>query len=108
MEIPSQVLKVLQNYESVVLNYRRLKNETRLDLEELYLMRDKKLIIEENNSIISADVNWTNDIKCWPCNYFVIGHDGCGNYYYFNKEDNTVGFYDHDEMSFKKETDNIQ
>jgi len=108
MEIPSELLKVLKNYEGVVLNYKKLNDEARRDLEEFYLMRDKALICEQNKSIICADVQWTNSIKCWPSEYFVIGIDGCGNYYYLNKDDNTVGFYDHDEMSFEKEAINIQ
>ena len=108
MEIPSEVLEVLENYESVVLNYKKLSPEMRDELEGYYLMRDEALIRKENEGLVGVEANWTDEIKQWPEKYYVIGHDGCGNYYYLDKEDNTVGFYDHDEMSFETEAENLQ
>ena len=32
----------------------------------------------------------------WPDDYFVIGEDGCGNYYAVNAVDDTILFYDHE------------
>lgn len=32
----------------------------------------------------------------WPDDYFVIGEDGCGNYYALNTDDDTILFYDHE------------
>ena len=108
MVIPDIVMTLIGHYETVVLNYRKLSQEQKEELEELYLFREVADIIKENNFVREIEVDWTNDIKVWPEELFVIGNDGCGNYYYLDQTDNTVGFYDHDEMTFTKEANNIQ
>lgn len=107
MEIPQPVLFLLENYESVIHNYNHLPLEIKDELEELYLIRDPKALVQQNELVRKEEVAWTESINSWPKNYFVIGHDGCGNYYYLETNDYSIGCYDHDEPSFQQEAPSL-
>ena len=55
---------------------------------------DSNLIINLNQRLATAAP--IAGISQWPDDYFVIGEDGCGNYYVLNEDNDTVLFYDHE------------
>lgn len=66
-----------------------------LDFVEDNLIKDVTWIIEHNAALRTSSFFG----KEWPQNYFVIGHDGFGNYFFLNLKDNDQAIYfaDHDE-----------
>lgn len=108
MDIPEDVRFIIENYETAVLGYSSLNSAQKDELEGYYLLREESHILEENRHVRSTKANWTLEITEWPNDYFIIGHDGCGNFYYLDKSSNKVGFYDHDDMEFQPEADSLQ
>ena len=108
MDIPEDVRFIIENYETAVLGYSSLNDEQKAELEGYYLLRKEDHLSEENEHVRSSKVNWTQDITRWPNDYFIIGHDGCGNYYYLDVSTNNIGFYDYDEMEFQSEAKCLQ
>lgn len=81
-------------YHSAIKNY-PFKAIDDLDFVEDSLVRDAKWIIKNNTELRSS----TFFGKEWPHHYFVCGHDGFGNFFFLNlnENDQTIYFADHEE-----------
>jgi hypothetical protein len=67
-------------------------------VDEISLLRSPKQIIATNLQCRDFEV----DEAAWPRKYFVIGKDGCGNFYVLDssKSDGAVLMYDHEQDAF--------
>ncbi|MCQ3827847.1 SMI1/KNR4 family protein [Microbulbifer elongatus] len=82
-------------YKQVVLNYPGELLGT--EAEDYELLNDPEVIIEENNEVRNNGYFG----ESWPAHYFIIGQNGCGDYYVVNLENRefSVGFACHEEMA---------
>ncbi len=98
------------------INLQHISDSLAMELPEHYCefarrLAKSKRVREALRDIVSTDANYVIEInerlwfagslaglKQWPDDYFVIGEDGCGNYYIVNadEDDQSVLFYDHD------------
>ena len=81
-------------YTEFVTNYPNELSET--EAPDYGLLDDPDEIIEQNIDVRENDYFGEK----WPCKYFIIGHNGCGDYYVINHESKefSVGFSDHEIM----------
>ncbi|MCU4677727.1 SMI1/KNR4 family protein, partial [Catenovulum sp. 2E275] len=65
--------------------------------EDYGLLNDAEIIIEENNDVRNNGYFG----ESWPESYFIIGQNGCGDYYVINHQGKefSVGFASHEEMA---------
>lgn len=91
------------SYKQVVLNYPDELLGT--EAEDFGLLNDPEVIINEN---IDVRKNGYFGEK-WPARYFIIGQNGCGDYYVINyqKEEFSVGFSDHETMACNPYASNL-
>ncbi|OEG73026.1 hypothetical protein BEL05_06405 [Shewanella colwelliana] len=82
-------------YVDIVTNYPVELLET--DAQDFGLLDDADEIIEENNTVRKEGYFGEK----WPEHYFIIGQNGCGDYYVtnLNSTEFSVGFADHESMS---------
>jgi len=82
-------------YIEAVTNYPRALTDT--EAPDFGFLDDPEVIIEENLSVRQNGYFG----EPWPSHYFIIGHNGCGDYYVMSTKlkSFTVGFSDHEKMS---------
>jgi len=82
-------------YIDIVTNYPVELLET--DAQDFGLLDDADELIEENNTVRKEGYFGEK----WPEHYFIIGQNGCGDYYVtdINSTVFSVGFADHQSMS---------
>ncbi|MCU4677193.1 SMI1/KNR4 family protein [Catenovulum sp. 2E275] len=73
-------IKLPNSYKQVMLNYPRELLGT--EAEGFGLLNDARVIIEENNDVRANGYFG----EAWPERYFIIGQNGCGDYYVINHE----------------------
>ena len=88
-------IKLPESYKQVLLNYPKELLGT--EAEDFGLLSDAEVIIEENIEVRSNGYFG----EAWPGRYFIIGQNGCGDYYVINHENQefSVGFACHEEMA---------
>ncbi|MFW0778387.1 MAG: SMI1/KNR4 family protein [Rickettsiales bacterium] len=88
-------IKLPESYKQVVLNYPKELLGT--EAEDFGLLNDPEVIIEENNDV--RNNGYFGEV--WPERYFIIGQNGCGDYYVISHESKefSVGFACHEEMA---------
>lgn len=93
-----------QHYVDVVTNYPAELINT--EAPDFGLFDDPKQIIEENHSVRKNGYFGEK----WPDHYFIIGHNGCGDYYVIITDSTrfTVGFADHEIMACNDFADGLQ
>ena len=81
-------------YVEFITNYPKILSET--EAPDYGLLDNPEEIIEQN---IDVRKNGYFGEK-WPERYFIIGHNGCGDYYVvnLNSSEFSVGFSDHEKM----------
>ncbi len=93
--IESKIGGVLPNsYKQALLNYPETLIGT--EAEDFHFLTNANEIISEN---LEVRENGYFGEK-WPDRYFIIGHNGCGDYYVINHTNTefSVGLADHDKM----------
>lgn len=75
-------------YHSAINNYPFTKVDD-LDFVEDNLVRDVEWVIQHNSTLRSS----TFFGRTWPKHYFAFGHDGFGNYFFLNLNDNDQAIY---------------
>jgi hypothetical protein len=97
-------IKLPESYKQVVLDYPKELAGT--EAEDFGLLNDVQMIIAENNDVKNNGYFG----EAWPDRYFIIGQNGCGDYYVINHEskDFTVGFACHEEMACNPYASNIE
>ena len=88
-------IKLPAGYKHVLLNYPSQLLGT--EAEDFCLLNDHLSIIEENTDVKQHGFFG----EPWPEHYFVIGINGCGDYYVINhqNEEFAVGFACHEQMA---------
>ncbi|TBW47475.1 hypothetical protein EZI54_22720 [Marinobacter halodurans] len=88
-------IKLPESYREILLNYPKELAGT--EAEDFGLLNDPEAIAEEN---IEVRKNGYFGEK-WPERYFIIGQNGCGDYYVINHEKSefSVGFACHERMA---------
>ena len=87
LELPQCYIDVVTNYPAALLDS---------DAQDFGLLNDPQQIIEANNLV--RESGYFGEV--WPDHYFIIGHNGCGDYYVtlLGAEEFSVGFSDHEQM----------
>lgn len=93
--IESKIGVMLPNcYKQALLNYPETLAGT--EAEDFHFLTNADEIISENLEVRESGYFGEK----WPDRYFIIGHNGCGDYYVINHTNTefSVGFADHDKM----------
>ncbi|MFH0261382.1 SMI1/KNR4 family protein [Vibrio barjaei] len=92
-----------QSYKQALLNYPEDLVDT--EAEDYHFLTDADEIISEN---LEVRVSGYFGEK-WPERYFIIGHNGCGDYYVISHTSTefSVGFTDHNKMECKLFADSL-
>ncbi len=95
--------KLPESYKQIVTNYPKELLGT--EAEDYGLLNDPSVIIEENNDLRKNGFYG----EPWPEQYFVIGQNGCGDYYVIslNNKEFSVGFACHEKMACNPYAANI-
>jgi hypothetical protein len=96
-------IKLPASYKNIVLNYPEQLLGT--EAEDYGLLNDPEVIIEENNDVRGNGFFG----EAWPERYFIIGQNGCGDYYVIShqSEEFSVGFACHEEMACNQYAANL-
>ena len=97
IECPEFYVQVITNYPS------KLENT---DAPDFGLLDDPEVIIYENNDVRTQGCFGA----AWPSHYFIIGQNGCGDYYVvdLDKKEFSVYFACHESLSFTLFASNLQ
>jgi len=95
-KLPNGYVQVLLNYPSELLG---------TEAEDFGLLNDPVSVIEENKDVKQNGFFG----EPWPERYFVIGLNGCGDYYVINHQNQefTVGFACHESMACNPYANNL-
>lgn len=87
IKLPTFYIDLITNYPSELLG---------TEAPDYGFLDDPEEIIELNNDVRENGYFGEK----WPDRYFIVGHNGCGDYYVINHEskDFSVGFSDHEVM----------
>lgn len=87
-------IKLPEFYKQVLLNYP--KELVGTEAEDFGLLNDADVIIYENNDVRRNGYFG----EAWPARYFIIGQNGCGDYFVINLNGTTfsVGYACHEKM----------
>ncbi|MFG0457125.1 SMI1/KNR4 family protein [Shewanella mangrovisoli] len=97
-------IKLPEGYTSVIKSYPKELLGT--EAEDFGLLNNPESIIEENISVRENSFFG----EPWPDRYFIIGINGCGDYFVINhlKSDFSVGFADHEKMECNPYAENLE
>ena len=115
VSLPSSYRSIVLNYPQELLKLAELfkeddddEPETPADLE---LLNDPKKIISENQHVRRPGIRYTESGDPWPADYFVVGIDGCGEYYAIDLrlgDESPVFYWDHESREWSKDAPNIR
>lgn len=104
LEYPSELLKLAD----LIKDDDNSDPETPCDLE---LLNDLEIIIDMNKFVREPGHRYSKSGDPWPANYFLVGIDGCGNYYAIDLlkgDESPVFFWDHDTIEWDEAAPNIR
>ena len=96
-------IKLPKAYADIITNYPKELLGT--DAQDFGLIDDAERIINENLSVRKDGFFG----ESWPERYFIVGENGCGDYYVINYEsdDFTIGFANHETMECRPYADSL-
>ena len=97
IELPTAYRKFVLRYPKALLELKRTFGKHSEGPADRELLNDPDALIELNEMIQSSD-----NMDDFPPEYFLIGDDGCGNYYVLDtdEENSPVYFWNHERSDF--------
>ena len=115
VSLPDAYRSILLNYPDELLKLAEiLKTDEICDPEtpaDLELLNDPDSLIENNRFVRTPGHRYSKSGAPWPASYFLIGIDGCGDYYAIDLQmgdESPVFFWGHEMMEWDEHAPNIR